>query len=226
MGYDSGVKVNFTYGQNQTEINFLMPLQYMWDSMSNEDAYEFSKELIRTGRMTEPLIEAIKWSDHTGEEKELKEKLISHLDEFKESYINDVNSKNNYTWWSIGRGIDKFMSIIFPERKFNYSTDTERERFFIIDSTKSEDPKEELVIDIINGTVSVDNSPSNEVEFERYIKDFADKIKRQQEDYKNYDELRTNYWKVKDDLHEANKTILKLENKLKEYECIEDSMKD
>lgn len=218
IGYDRQVRVSFNYEDHQDKISFTLPLQYMWDNMSEDDLIEFAKIMIYSGKFKTVLLDALNSCEPDREVIELQELLISRLDELKEGYVENFRQQNNYIWWSIGRGLVKLLEEIYPDRKFNYSVNYDGKTFHITDLSQSDEPKNELVLDLFSMTCSIDKSPANTQEFERYIKKLAEEIHKCKSENKKYWDIVKEYYATCDELQKAKRRIQELEKRLETYE--------
>ena|GEM_PF-3888734 len=190
----------------------------MWDNMSEDDLIEFAKIMIYSGKFKTVLLDALNSCEPDREVIELQELLISRLDELKEGYVENFRQQNNYIWWSIGRGLVKLLEEVYPERRFKYSVNYDGRTFNITDLSQSDEPKNELVLDLFSMTCSIDKSPANTQEFERYIKKLAEEIHKCQKENKKYWDKVKECCETYDELCKAKRKIQDLEKKLETYE--------
>jgi len=148
MSYDKDVNVKLEDVNNSTNISLSIPMEYLWNKLSEDDLFNITKMFISNGYLTKIIKELINeesieygaFGSYFDKEYIIfKETLISLIDELKENYVNDLKEIEKMRWWSIGRSVERVIKIIYPDRKISYSVDPYDKGFYIIDKDNNDD---------------------------------------------------------------------------------------
>jgi hypothetical protein len=198
----------------EDSLIFSIPMEYFWNKLSEEDLLKIASDFVSTGYLSKVLKDLVNedcvkyhylsYLD-TGV-LEFKETLLNLVDELKDNYVKDLHEVEMRKWWSVGRSIEKIITILFPERKVGYTTDPHDEDFYIYDNDNNEDNK--MCINLLSGTVYMKNEKTNGRDIDDYFYDLRKQLEdivKWRDTYKNW------YYQLKD---ENEKLKAQIDNKL------------
>jgi len=224
MSYDKDVNVKLEDVNNSTNISLSIPMEYLWNKLSEDDLFNITKMFISNGYLTKIIKELINeesieygaFGSYFDKEYIIfKETLISLIDELKENYVNDLKEIEKMRWWSIGRSVERVIKIIYPDRKISYSVDPYDKGFYIIDKDNNDDNV--LIINFSDWSYSINNEKVNGKDADSYFYNIYTELNNISRERKEY----IGKWiNSKEENDKLKKNIKELEDRLSKYEKI------